>query len=82
MDDLAAAVAAASQEQSQGIQQVNTEVAEMDKVTQSTASSAEESSRAAEELNAQVSTLNDIVGELLQLVDGRKTAPGCGNRQL
>lgn len=75
VDDLAAAVAAASQEQSQGIQQVNTAVAEMDKVTQSTASSAEESSRAAEELNAQVSTLNDIVGELLQLVDGRNAAP-------
>ncbi|HWL14845.1 MAG TPA: methyl-accepting chemotaxis protein, partial [Opitutus sp.] len=42
VDALVAEIATASQEQSQGIQQVNTTVSQMDKVTQSTASNAEE----------------------------------------
>jgi len=46
-------IATASEEQSHGITQVNTAVAEMDKVTQSTAANAEESAAAAEELNDQ-----------------------------
>jgi methyl-accepting chemotaxis protein len=46
-------IATVSEEQSHGITQVNTAVAEMDKVTQSTAANAEESAAAAEELNAQ-----------------------------
>jgi methyl-accepting chemotaxis protein len=72
VDELAAEVAAASQEQSQGIAQVNTAVSQMDKVTQSNAANAEESASAAEELNAQADALKDAVSELLQLVDGRQ----------
>ena len=59
-----AQIASASQEQSQGIGEVNTAVSRMDKVTQSTASSAEESAAAAEELNAQAKLLKSAINEL------------------
>ena len=67
---MAGEVAAASQEQSQGIAQVNTAVTQMDKVTQSNAANAEESAAAAEELTAQAESLKEAVAELLRLVDG------------
>lgn len=70
VDELAGEVAAASREQSQGIEQVNSAVTQMDKVTQSNAASAEESASAAEELNAQAENLKDAVFQLLRLVDG------------
>ncbi|MEK7678439.1 MAG: nitrate- and nitrite sensing domain-containing protein [Verrucomicrobiota bacterium] len=70
VDELVAQIATASQEQSQGIAQVNTAVTQMDKVTQSNAANAEESASAAEELNAQAETLKQAVGELLQLAGG------------
>ena len=72
--DLAAEVAAASREQSQGVSQVNLAVTEMDKVTQANAANAEESSAAAEELNAQAETLTDAMTELLRLVGGQTAA--------
>ena len=70
VDELASEVAASSKEQSQGIAQVNTAVAQMDKVTQSNSASAEESASAAEEMNAQAESLKEAVGDLLRLVDG------------
>ena len=71
VDEMAGEVAAASQEQSQGISQVNIAVTQMDKVTQSNAANAEESAAAAEELTAQAESLKDAVSELLRLVDGQ-----------
>jgi hypothetical protein len=71
VDELAGEVAVASQEQSQGIAQVNTAVTEMDKVTQSNAATAEESAAAAEELTAQAELLKEAVADLLLLVDGQ-----------
>jgi methyl-accepting chemotaxis protein len=68
VDQLAADVANASGEQSQGITQLNNAVSEMDKVTQSNAASAEESASAAEELNAQAKAMKSSVSELLKLV--------------
>ncbi len=76
VDELAAEVAGASREQTQGITQINTAVGQMDKVTQSNAANAEESAAAAEELNAQADTMKQSVAELLQLVGG-----DGGNRQ-
>jgi len=76
VDELAGEVAAASQEQSQGIAQVNTAVAQMDKVVQSNAASAEESAGAAEELNAQAQSLKDSVARLVALVDGAQATGG------
>lgn len=68
LDDLVAEIAGASQEQSNGISQLNTAVGQMDQVTQSNASTAEESAAASEELNAQAATLRDVVVRLQQLV--------------
>ena len=68
LDDLAAHIATASQEQTEGIQQVNQAISEMDKVTQSNAAMAEESAGAAEELNSQTEGLKAAVDELLNLV--------------
>jgi methyl-accepting chemotaxis protein len=70
LDQLVAEIAAASQEQSQGIGQVNIAVTQMDKVTQSNAASAEESAAAGEELNAQAESLKEVVTSLQQLVGG------------
>jgi methyl-accepting chemotaxis protein len=71
VDEMAGEVAASSQEQSQGITQVNTAVTQMDKVTQSNAANAEESAAAAEELTAQAEALKEAVADLLRLVDGQ-----------
>jgi methyl-accepting chemotaxis protein len=64
-------IAAASSEQAQGIDQVNTAVGQMDKVTQSNAANAEESASASEELSAQAETMNGVVNDLIGLVNGR-----------
>ncbi|HLP09696.1 MAG TPA: methyl-accepting chemotaxis protein [Opitutaceae bacterium] len=68
LDTLVTEIAGASQEQSQGIGQVNTAVVQMDKVTQSNAGNAEESASAAEELNAQAVSLTEVVNDLQNLV--------------
>jgi methyl-accepting chemotaxis protein len=63
-------IAAASQEQAQGVGQVSTAVAEMDKVVQANAASAEENASASEELNAQAENMKGFVGQLAALVGG------------
>ncbi|KMQ50535.1 methyl-accepting chemotaxis protein II [Chitinispirillum alkaliphilum] len=63
-------IAAASKEQAQGIDQINTAVAQMDNVTQNNASNAEESASASEELSAQARELNDMVEVLVSIVNG------------
>jgi len=68
--DLVSEIAAASQEQAQGIDQVNTAVAQMDKVTQQNAANAEESASASEELSAQAESMKEVVGQLVALVGG------------
>lgn len=68
--ELVSEIAAASDEQAQGITQINTAVGEMDKITQQNAASAEESSSAAEELNAQAEQMLEVVSELARLVGG------------
>ena len=70
VDELVAEIATASREQSQGIDQVNTAVTQMDKVTQTNAAAAEESASASEELTAQAATLRELVTDLQNLVTG------------
>ena len=74
LDDLVGEVANASQEQSQGIEQVNMAVGQMDKVTQTSAASAEELASSSQELAAQAQIMKASVGELLALVDGTDAA--------
>ncbi|MBN1513778.1 MAG: chemotaxis protein [Phycisphaerae bacterium] len=77
--ELITGITRASEEQAQGVDQVNTAVSQMDKVTQQNAAGAEESASAAEELAAQATSVSGIVDELSTLVRGanssvRKTA--------
>jgi methyl-accepting chemotaxis protein len=69
-DELVTAVTRASAEQSQGVQQINTAIAEMDKVVQSNAAGAEEGASASEALNAQTAALKSAVDDLKALVGG------------
>jgi len=62
VNDLIAEIAAASNEQAQGIEQVNTAVAQMNTVTQQNAANSEESASAAEELSSQAAELASMVG--------------------
>jgi len=66
---LIADIAAASNEQAQGIEQVNKAVAQMNQVTQQNAANSEESASAAEELNSQASELSNMVNAF-KLGDG------------
>ena len=61
-------IAAASQEQAQGIDQINTAMSQMDQVTQQNAANAEESASASEELNAQAFSMKDAVDQLMKMV--------------
>ncbi|MBT3199535.1 MAG: hypothetical protein HN350_06420, partial [Phycisphaerales bacterium] len=68
VDDLVGEIAAASNEQAQGIDQINTAVGQMDQVTQSNAANAEESASASEELSAQAEQLTGMVSQLQSMV--------------
>jgi len=69
---LVAEIAQASKEQSNGIDQVNIAITEMDKVVQQNAANAEESASAAEEMSAQAEQLKEYVDELVVMVMGKK----------
>ncbi len=68
--DLVAEIAAASGEQAQGVEQINTAVSEMDKVVQGNAATAEESASASEEMSAQAEHMKSVVNELVEIVEG------------
>jgi len=74
--DLIDGISKATEEQAQGVDQVNTAVAQMDKVTQQNAAGAEESASAAEELAAQATSVKGIVDELAAMVGGRNAHTG------
>ncbi len=65
-------IAAASREQTQGIDQINRAVGEMDKVVQQNAGNAEDSASASAEMNAQSQRMTGLVSELKALVSGYK----------
>lgn len=69
---LVSGIAAASNEQMRGIEQVNKAIVEIDHVTQRTAAGAEESASASEQLNAQAVKQRKFVEELMNLVEGGK----------
>ncbi len=68
---LAGGIAAASQEQAQGIEQISSAVLEIDKVVQANAASAEESAAASEELNQLSDGMRGVIRSLAALVGGR-----------
>jgi len=76
--DLIAEIAAASNEQALGIEQVNTAVAQMNQVTQSNAANSEESASASEELSSQAAELANMVNEFtLSAGVGHRQGPGA-----
>jgi len=62
VSDLVAEIAAASNEQSEGISQVTTGLGQIDQVTQQNTANAEESAAAAEELSSQATHLQQMLG--------------------
>ena len=74
--DLIDGIARASEEQAQGVDQLNSAVSQMDKVTQQNAAGAEESAAAAQELASQAAVVQGIVNELAGMVgeDAKITA--------
>ena len=72
--ELVAEIAAASNEQAQGIEQINLAVVQMDKVVQANAAYSEESASASEDMRVQAEQMKDIVHRLVLLVGkNRKT---------
>ncbi len=78
VSELINGIAGASEQQAQGVEQVNHAMSQMDKVTQQNAASAEECASASEELSAQAQNVRSMVDELVRVVGGRAdqaTAP-------
>ena len=85
VSNLVSEVASASEEQAEGIEQINAAVSQMDQVTQSNAANAEESSSSSQQLSSQASQLTQMVKTLVDLVDGSKngsTKPAKRKRSL
>jgi methyl-accepting chemotaxis protein len=66
-------IAAASNEQAQGIPHVARAVTEMDKVTQESAATAEETASSAQQMNAQAMQMKSSVGQLTAIVGADST---------
>ena len=67
-------IAAASNEQAQGIEQVSSAVSEMSKVTQQNAAISEESASASTEIHSEIVHFRNTIGEVKTLVDSGKSS--------
>lgn len=68
LDERIAEIAQSSHEQSEGIGQLNSAAANMDKITQENAALAQQSASSAEELKAQAERVRQVVSELMHMV--------------
>lgn len=73
---LIADIAAASREQSLGIDQVNTAMSNTEQVIQKNSANAEETAAASEEMTAQANQMKTLVAGLVSLVGARGAGPG------
>ena len=82
VEQLIGEVKAASEEQSQGVEQLNIAVSQIDTVTQSNAAHSEESASASQTLSSQANQLISIVDNLSEIVGGNtfKTSNGSSNK--
>jgi len=80
VSDLIDGITKASEEQAQGVEQVNTAMSQMDKVTQQNASGAEECASASEELSAQAQNVKGMVESLIVVVRGGGAARSHSKR--
>jgi methyl-accepting chemotaxis protein len=74
LDERIGEIAQSSQEQSEGISQLNTAVASMDKITQENAALAQQSAASSEELKAQSAEVRRAVDELMLMARGSQGA--------
>jgi methyl-accepting chemotaxis protein len=79
--DLAQEVAAASNEQTTGVAQINGAMGEVDRVTQRNASAAEELASTAEELSAQATSLETVIS-FFKLGQGPRSSDGGRSRRI
>jgi methyl-accepting chemotaxis protein len=79
VDEVVAEITVASEQQSQGVTQINTAVAQMDQVTQANAANSEEAASAAEEMSSQAMELRHLVGTF-RLSQATASAP-CASPQ-
>ncbi|MCG3137386.1 MAG: hypothetical protein HJJLKODD_01230 [Phycisphaerae bacterium] len=70
MSDLIEGISRASNEQSSGIDQINTAVSEIDQVTQANAANSEQSASASEEMASQAQSVKAMLNDLVALVGG------------
>ncbi|MDX9785530.1 MAG: methyl-accepting chemotaxis protein [Desulfobacterales bacterium] len=63
-------ISEASQEQAQGIEQINRAIVEMDDVSQRNAANSEESAAASEQMSAQAMQIKGYVQDLIKVVEG------------
>lgn len=68
--DLVSEIATANNEQAEGVNQINTSISQMDKVTQQNAANAEETASASNEMAQQAEIMKQIVGQLTAMVNG------------
>jgi methyl-accepting chemotaxis protein len=84
--DLVAEIAAASQEQAQGVNQINAAISQMDLAVQRNAANSEESAGASQELNSQAEMMKILVGDLVAVIGGRAQRngdlAGAGEREI
>ncbi len=78
LDERIAEIAQSSHEQSEGIGQLNSAVASMDKITQDNAALAQQSAAASEELKAQAGQVRLAVEALMQMVRGYDSSGATG----
>lgn len=71
VSDLLDEIAVATNEQTQGVSQINKAISQMEIVLASNAQTAEESSAASKELYAQTLNMNDIIDDLNSIVKGK-----------
>jgi methyl-accepting chemotaxis protein len=77
--DLIVAIATATDEQSRGMEQINTAIANIDELTQRTADNTKETAEASQHLSEQSIVLNGITGELITAVGNNVNGNGNGN---
>ncbi len=77
IEQLVGEIAAASREQSIGIDQINNSVAEMDKVIQQNAANAEQSASASAEMNGRAEEMKEFVDELSALAGVSQKQVSC-----
>ncbi|MCL2689987.1 MAG: methyl-accepting chemotaxis protein [Chitinispirillia bacterium] len=81
MGGLIGEIAAASNEQAQGVEQINTAIASMNNVTQQNAANSEESASAAEELSSQAAELSNMVAAFTLSSGGGAGSRGGGSNR-